>query len=131
MGQYECTRIDWTIHMTLEQSEFGSQMFAALASVSRLQIVEYLAHGPSSVKEIAEAVGLKQSMTSQHLSALFRAGVIVYRAEGNRRIYSLRGPRIARILSLVEEFYEDHLDELRKMVANDLLQQQTTMRALK
>jgi ArsR family transcriptional regulator len=102
--------------MTPEQREFGAEMFAALANASRLHIIEHLERGPASVKEISEAVGLKQSMTSQHLSALYHAGVIVYRAEGNRRIYSLRGPRIARILSLVEEFYEAHLDNLREEI---------------
>ena len=91
-------------------------MFAVLANVSRLHIIEHLEQGSASVKEIAEAIGMKQSMTSQHLSALYRAGVIVYRAEGNRRIYSLRGPRIAGILTLVEEFYETHLAHLREVI---------------
>lgn len=103
--------------MTREQREFGAQMFSALGNPSRLHILEHLAQGPASVKEIAEAVGLKQSITSQHLSALYRAGVVVFKAEGNRRIYSLRGPRIARILSLVEEFYEAHLASLREVVS--------------
>ncbi|MCL4552909.1 MAG: metalloregulator ArsR/SmtB family transcription factor [Candidatus Marsarchaeota archaeon] len=103
--------------MTAEQREFGAQMFSALANVSRLHVLEYLARGSASVKEIAEAVGLKQSMTSQHLSALYRAGVVVYKAEGNRRIYSLRGPRIAQILTLVEEFYEAHLISLRETIS--------------
>lgn len=102
--------------MTPEQREFGTKMFAALANVSRMHILEYLAQGPASVKEIADNLGLKQSMTSQHLSDLYRAGVIVYRAEGNRRIYSLRGPRIHQILNLVEEFYEVHLANLREVI---------------
>lgn len=91
-------------------------MFAALANPARLHILEILREGPASVNQIAEAIGLKQSVTSQHLSALYRAGVVVFEPRGNLRIYSLRGPRIAKILNLVEEFYEVHLENLRKIL---------------
>jgi DNA-binding transcriptional ArsR family regulator len=103
--------------MMAEQCDFGARMFAGLAHPARLQILERLAGGPASVNEIAQAAGLKQSMTSQHLSVLLAAGVVVYERDGNSRIYHLRGPRIARILELVEEFYELHLDNLRQVVA--------------
>lgn len=102
--------------MIPEQRGFGARMFAALANPARLHILEYLANGSASVNEIAEAVGLKQSMTSQHLSNLLAAGVVVYEKSGNSRLYSLRGPRIAQILELVEEFYEVHLDGLRQLL---------------
>jgi hypothetical protein len=36
--------------------------------------------------------------------------------EGNLRAYSLRSPRIARMLELVEEFYDVHLENLRKVI---------------
>ena len=103
--------------MTPEQRDFGARMFAALANPSRLRILEHLAHGPASVSEIAEAAGLKQSITSQHLAALLNAGVLVCTPSGNQRIYSLRGPRISQILELVEEFHEVHLNSLRQVLA--------------
>ncbi len=56
-------------------------------------------------------------MTSQHLAVLLAAGAVVYERNGNSRVYSIRGPRIGRILELVEEFYEAHLDNLRRVVA--------------
>lgn len=102
--------------MTPEERDFGAIMFAALANPARLKILEVLAEGPASVSRIAETVGLKQSMTSQHLSALLRAGVVVKHAEGNVRIYSLRGPRIAQVLRLVDEFYTVHIDNLRQLL---------------
>ena len=104
-------------HMTPDQRDYSSRMFAALASPARLHIIERLAVGPASVKEIAEATGLKQSMTSQHLSVLFVAGLVVCTAEGNMRIYGLRGPRVARMLQLAEEFCNAHLDNLRRILA--------------
>ena len=87
--------------MIPEQRDFGARMFAALANPSRLHILEHLAKGPASVNDIAEAVGLKQSMTSQHLSSLLAAGVVVYERNGNSRLYSLRGPRIASSCDLI------------------------------
>jgi DNA-binding transcriptional ArsR family regulator len=92
-------------------------MFWALASPARLRILERLAQGAASVNEIAEAAELKQSMTSQHLRALLDAGVVVYARNRNQRIYRLRGPRITRILKLIGEFHEVHLESLRGIVA--------------
>jgi len=102
--------------MSSEEREYGARMFGALASPGRLRIVERLANGPASVKDIAAAADLKQSMTSQHLATLLAAGVVVHERQGSARIYSLRGPRIARILRLVEEFYDAHLADLRALV---------------
>jgi DNA-binding transcriptional ArsR family regulator len=103
--------------MTPDQRQYGGRLFAALANSARLRILEHLANGTASVNEIAQAAGLKQSITSQHLAALLSVGVVVYARNGNQRIYRLRGPRIARILKLVEEFYEVHLDSLRQVLA--------------
>jgi len=102
--------------VTPEQRAFGARVFAALANTSRLCILEHLANGPASVGEIAATTGLKQSITSQHLAALLNAGILVCTPSGNHRIYSLRGPRIARMLELVEEFYDAHLRSLRDLL---------------
>lgn len=80
-------------------------------------MLDHLANGAASVNEIADATGLKQSITSQHLAALLSAGIVVYTRNGNQRIYRLRGPRITRILRLVEEFHRVHLDSLREVLA--------------
>lgn len=101
--------------MTLEEREFGARMFSALANPSRLKILEILSERPACVSEIARAAGLKQSITSQHLSALLGAGAVVYEPSGNQRIYRLRGPRIARVLDLMTEFHEVHVASLREL----------------
>ncbi|MHB1461215.1 MAG: ArsR/SmtB family transcription factor [Armatimonadota bacterium] len=103
--------------MNSEQRDYGSKMFAALANPAKLHILEHLAKGAASVNEITEALGLKQSMTSQHLASLHSAGVVVYEKVGNSRLYRLRGARITRILELVEEFYEIHLSDLHRVIA--------------
>ncbi len=52
-------------------------MFAALGNPAKLHIIEHLVKGPASVNDIAKAIDLKQSMTSQHLSSLLAVGAVV------------------------------------------------------
>lgn len=88
--------------------ERASQLFFALSNPSRLRIAELLCHSEMSVTEICAALSLGQSATSQNLATLTRAGVLVVEHKGANRIYRVRGPRIARILALIEEFCTVH-----------------------
>lgn len=99
--------------MNAKQREFGAKMLAALGNSSRLHVVEFLAKGPAPVRDIAESIGMKQSITSQHLAILQNAGIVVCRPEGQLHYYSLRGPRINQILQSVGEFYELHRESMR------------------
>jgi DNA-binding transcriptional ArsR family regulator len=88
--------------------ERASQLFSALSNPSRLRITELLCQAEMGVNEICSALSLGQSATSQNLAALTRAGVLVVEQKGANRIYRIRGPRIARILALIEEFCQVH-----------------------
>jgi DNA-binding transcriptional ArsR family regulator len=88
--------------------ERASQLFSALSNPSRLRITELLCDAELSVNEICSTLSLGQSATSQNLGALTRAGVLVVEHKGSNRIYRVRGPRIARILGLIEEFCMVH-----------------------
>lgn len=88
--------------------ERASQLFFALSNPSRLRIAELLCHTEMSVTDICAALSLGQSATSQNLATLTRAGVLVVEHKGANRIYRVRGPRITRILALIEEFCTVH-----------------------
>lgn len=88
-------------HQTRERA---GQLFASLSHPARLRIVELLCQGERTVNEIAQELDLSQSGTSQHLAVLTRAGVLVVEPHGTARIYRIRGPRIPKILLLIEEF---------------------------
>lgn len=64
--------------------------FRALADENRLKIVGLLAQKPSSVTELAQALGLSVSTTSNHLSSLAYAGLVKAQPDGHYFIYSLQ-----------------------------------------
>jgi DNA-binding transcriptional ArsR family regulator len=91
-----------------ETTAFAATLFAALGSAPRLHIVRALADREMTVGEIAQSVRLSQPNVSQHLAVLIRAGVLTVRSAGAIHCHSLRGPRIAKILALVNEFRQIH-----------------------
>lgn len=94
--------------MNERTQERASQLFFALSNPARLRITALLCHSDMSVNEICSALSLGQSATSQNLAILTRAGILVMEQKGAARIYRVRGPRIARILALIEEFCQVH-----------------------
>ena len=98
--------------MDEETLAFAVQLFAALAHPTRLRIVELLTARECTVNEVASSLKILQPNASQHLAILNRAGVVKVRPEGVARTYSLRGPRIARILVLVNDFRQVHAPDL-------------------
>jgi ArsR family transcriptional regulator len=94
--------------MSAETRERAAELFGALSHPVRLQIAELLCLGEKTVGQVAAEMGIGQSNASQHLANLARAGVLVVEARGTSRYYQVRGPRIARILSVIEEFCHAH-----------------------
>lgn len=88
--------------------ERAGVLFGALANPTRLRIVEFLADGEKTVNQIATQLAASQSGVSQHLAILTRAGVLMVEQRGVSRYYRIRGPRILRILELIEQFCEVH-----------------------
>ena len=70
--------------------------------------MELLTACEMSVGEIAGRIQIAQSSASQHLAVLQRAGLISHRAQGTMHLYHLRGPRVPKILMLIEEFCQVH-----------------------
>ena len=64
-------------------------MGKALASPVRLELLDLLAQAPRSVEEVARASGQSTANASQHLRALYAAGLVERQRDGNRVRYSL------------------------------------------
>lgn len=70
----------------------------------RQRIVDLLEeHGSMTVTDIYIKLRLEQSVASQHLAILRRAGVVITERQGKFINYSLDKDRLAQISQLVEE----------------------------
>jgi len=66
------------------------EQLAALADAARWRIVKLLAERPRSVGVVAALTGLRQPQATKHLQTLERAGLVIGRRSGQRRIYALQ-----------------------------------------
>lgn len=68
------------------------RVFACLANSTRRDVVERLATGPASVKELAEPFSMALPSFLQHLDVLEDAGLITSQKSGRVRTCSLNPP---------------------------------------
>src|SRR5258706_11475457 len=65
-------------------------VFQTLADPTRRRVVEALRRGEQAVSQVVARVGIHQSGVSRHLRILHAAGFVRVRADGPKRLYSLR-----------------------------------------
>ena len=75
--------------MSQSQLRFKAQIFHALSSPDRLEILEYLREGEKCVCEIIPHLNLIQPVVSRHLKILKDTGLIRCRKDGTKRMYSI------------------------------------------
>ena len=80
------------------------QVFATLADPTRRKIIEALRREEQSVGDIVPIVGIHQSGVSRHLGILAEAGFVRVRADGARRLYSLRPERFLELATWMGRF---------------------------
>lgn len=85
----------------------------ALASGSRLKMLQLLAQGERSVQDLAETAGLNLTTASAHLQALRNAGLVTSRRDGTKVIYRLAGEDVATLLAVLCRVAETHRPEVR------------------
>lgn len=70
----------------------------ALATPSRLLILAHLQHGPSTVGDLTQAVGMEQSAVSHQLRLLRNLGLVDGQRDGRRIIYRLYDDHVAELI---------------------------------
>ena len=95
----------------------------AMASPSRLELLEALAQGERSVDKLAQATGMPVANTSHHLQVLREGGLVRSRKEGVQVIYSLSDDEVPQLLGCLRRVGERRLAEVELIVrehfAND------------
>ncbi|MCJ7469550.1 metalloregulator ArsR/SmtB family transcription factor [Candidatus Bathyarchaeota archaeon] len=99
------------------QLRFKAKIFNALSDPARLDIIDFLRGGEKCVCEIVPYVDLIQPVVSRHLKILKDCGLLKYRKEGNRRLYSVADPRIFEIIDAVNS---DLVDALTKRIIEQI-----------
>lgn len=95
--------------------------YAALAEPHRRQILDLLRAGERPAGDLVERLDLSQPGVSKHLKVLREAGLVAVRADGKRRLYTLRPGPLAEVDQWLEPYralwsrsldaLERHLDE--------------------
>ena len=100
------------------QLRFKAKIFNALSDPVRLDIIDFLRGGEKCVCEIVPYVNLIQPVVSRHLKILKDCGLLKYRKEGNRRLYSITDHRIVEIVDAVGP---DLVDALSKRIIEQII----------
>ena len=83
------------------KNKFKARLFKALSDPVRLDILEFLHDGEKCVCEIVPHVNLIQPVVSRHLKILKDCGMIDYRKDGTRRLYSITNPQVFQIIDCI------------------------------
>jgi ArsR family transcriptional regulator len=93
-----------------------SQFFRALAHPTRIRILEQLARGERTVRELQHDLALGQPIVSQQLAALRGRDLVTVRRAGAQAHYALRSPLIAELLRVARAFLTDALGDHRALL---------------
>ena len=78
------------------------------AHPSRLMIVCALVDGERSVRNLEDALGIRQPGLSQQIAELRDAGIIVGRKESKNMFYRLADGRVSEFIELMYRMFCDH-----------------------
>jgi DNA-binding transcriptional ArsR family regulator len=77
--------------------ESAAELFSLLSTPVRLKILSSLCHGEKNVSQMLDEIDSSQPNLSQHLSALYRAGVLGKRREGTQIFYRVINEKAVNI----------------------------------
>jgi DNA-binding transcriptional ArsR family regulator len=96
---------------------FKAGVFQALAHPTRIAIIELLRDEREvPVSRINERLDLEQANVSQHLAVLRSRDLVIARKDGNQVFYSLRDPILGRVLDLMRQYFQAHLNEALELL---------------
>ncbi len=96
-------------------AEFAS-VAKALGHANRLELLDFVAQGESSVDALAKRSGLTVANTSQHLHQLRRAGLLTSRQAGKRVLYRLHDDSVLGLTAALQRVAERNLAEVKEIV---------------
>ena len=95
--------------------DVSGTLYDAVADPTRRRILDLLRQRERPVNDLVAALGDAQPNVSKHLRALTDVGLVWARAEGRRRVYTLRPEPLRELdvwLAPYRRFWADRLDDL-------------------
>jgi len=103
---YSNIRNDYLMHIDIDvisaAADKASEFLKSLASPVRLRILCMISGQEASVGELAEALGVRQSVASQHLALLRKDGLVKTRRDGQTIWYSLADHRVVGMMEFLQ-----------------------------
>lgn len=96
----------------------GAAALSALADPTRDAIVRLLADGERSVGEIAEQLPVSRPAVSKHLRLLEGAGLVRFRSEGTRNVYSVEPQALALLRDEIDAMWRHALARYALLARN-------------
>lgn len=86
-----------------ETAQRAAIVLKAVAHPIRLRIIELLRGGEMCVGDIFVALGIKQSITSQHLNMMRDKQILTCRKDGAKVYYRIQNPNVIKLLQCMQE----------------------------
>lgn len=96
---------------TNKMDEWRMEFHKAMGNPVRLQIVDFLAAGEQCQCDIFPKFGLAQSTVSAYLTKMVRAGILSYRKDGTRKLYSIASLEIREIVEEIRKIADREISK--------------------
>lgn len=101
--------------------ESAAELFSVLATPIRLKIISAVCQQEKNVSQLLAEIDTTQPNMSQHLSTLYRSGVLAKRREGTQIYYRLQSERVAMLCRAVCTQVAIELDSQAEVDVSDRL----------
>ena len=98
-----------------------AELFSVLSTPIRLKIISSVCQGEKNVSQMLAEIDTTQPNMSQHLSTLYRSGVLAKRRVGTQVFYRLQSERVATLCRAVCTQVAIELDGDAQIKASDRL----------
>jgi ArsR family transcriptional regulator len=93
----------------IRETTWRVEFHKAMGNQVRLQIVEFLLNGEQCQCDIFPKFGLAQSTVSAYLTKMVKAGILNFRRDGTRKMYSITNPEIRKIVDRIRALAENNV----------------------
>jgi DNA-binding transcriptional ArsR family regulator len=110
--------------------EVAAELFSVLSTPMRLRILSAVCEQEKSVSQLLSEIDTTQPNLSQHLTVLYRAGVLAKRKEGTQVLYRVQSEKAVQlcrsVCTQVAIEIDDQLHGSQNILASDRLIQRVT-----